>query len=391
MRAIFWPLLAMMLVQAMTMMVVVTVPVMAPAVAADFGVDASSVGYYQSCVFAGAAMLTVLSGTLVRRHGGVRVNQISLVVGAVGLLAIASANLPLAMAMTLLIGGSYGLATPGASHILARVAPAEHRGLIFSLKQSAVPIGGLTAGLLIPPIVEGYGWRTAIVVVVTMMVASILAIQPLRRKLDDDREPGYPVRLTATREAVALVLLTPALRPIVLVAFSFGAVQLSLFAFLVTYLVERVGLSLVLAGTVFAVMHAAGVVSRVLWGWVSDRYLGSRRLLAWLALGIVASTGTAAFFSEAWPLWAIVTVCAALGMTAVGWNGVYLAEVARAVPLRDVGPATGGVLMFTFVGVMVGPSAFSAIVALSGSYTVAFLSFDVLVLLTAIMLFRKSR
>ena len=83
---VLWPLLAMMLVQAMTMLAVVTVPVMAPVLSADLGLDSSLIGLYQSCVFAGAAVLTLFSGSLVRRHGGVRVNQFSLVIAVAALL-----------------------------------------------------------------------------------------------------------------------------------------------------------------------------------------------------------------------------------------------------------------------------------------------------------------
>ena len=34
----------------------------------------------------------------------------------------------------------------------------ERRGLVFSIKQSAVPLGGLVAGALLPPVAERFGW-----------------------------------------------------------------------------------------------------------------------------------------------------------------------------------------------------------------------------------------
>ena len=164
--------------------------------------------------------------------------------------------------------------------------------------------------------------------------------------------------------------------------------QLSLFAFLVTYLVERVQLDLVSAGLVFSVMQGAGIVARVLWGWVSDRAIAARPLLALLGAGVIVTTLIASTFSPQWALPALVAVATALGLTAVGWNGVYLAEVARAVPLPRVGRATGGVLLFTFAGVAVGPATFGAIVAASGSYTAAFITLDALVGITVILLLR---
>lgn len=73
-----------------------------------------------------------------------------------------------------------------------------------------------------------------------------------------------------------------------------------------------------------------------------------------------------------WPtalLWAIVAL---LGGSAIGWNGVYLAEVARQAPPGQAGAATGGMLLFTYAGVVLGSPAFGALASASGSYRVAF-------------------
>ena len=140
------------------------------------------------------------------------------------------------------------------------------------------------------------------------------------------------------------------------------------------------------AGLLFSVMHGAGFAARIGWGWVSDRWLSARPLLAVLGVGTIASTAAAMGFSDAWPLAVLAVASAALGLTAVGWNGVYLAEVSRAVPMDKVGLAAGGVLMFTFVGVVLGPSTFGAIVAMTGSFTAAFIAMDVLVLATVVAL-----
>lgn len=387
---VLWPLLAMSLVQAMTMLAVVTIPVMAPVLSADLNIDASRVGIYQSSVFVGAAALTVLSGSLVLRYGGVRVNQLSLLIGIAALLLALNGHALALLGCALGVGMAYGLATPGASQVLARVAPADRRGLVFSLKQSAVPVGGLIAGLLVPPVAEQLGWRAAVLTVAAIVAVAMVAIQPLRRRLDDDRNPHHAVTFGAPLDAVKLVLKTPSLRPIAVVAFAYGAMQLCLFAFLVTYLVEQAWFSLVQAGTVFAVMQGAGVAARIFWGWVSDHYISSRPLLAIIGVGIVASTLLATLINPNWPLAAVMLVAGAMGATAVGWNGVYLAEVARAVSLEQVGAATGGTLMFTFVGIVVGPSTFSVLVDLTGRYTAGFAVMNVLVAVAVLMLVLPS-
>ena len=44
------------------------------------------------------------------------------------------------------------------------------------------------------------------------------------------------------------------------------------------------------AGLLFSVMQGAGFVARIGWGWVSDRWLSARSLLAGLGVGTIAST-----------------------------------------------------------------------------------------------------
>ena len=391
MPSVLPPLSAMMLVQTMTAMALVAVPVLTPEIAVALGVATATVGLYQSIAFAGAVCLTLLSGSLVLRHGGVRINQASVLLSALGVGLAVTGAVPIVALGAVIAGMGYGLATPAASHVLARVTPPARRGLVFSIKQSAVPLGGLVAGVLLPPVAERFGWAATLALASLMALSAAPLIQPLRARLDADRDPAHRVGVGAPGRSIRLVLTTPALRPLALVAFSFGAMQLSLFAFLVTCLVERAGLDLVTAGLLFSVMQGAGIAGRVAWGWVSDRWIPARPLLALLGAGTVASTLAATAFSGAWPLAGLALACVALGLTAVGWNGVYLAEVARVVPIEKVGAATGGVLMFTFTGIVLGPSSFGAILAMSGSYAAAFVAVDVLVLATVAALVIRPR
>ncbi|MGH7226714.1 MAG: MFS transporter, partial [Gemmataceae bacterium] len=73
----------------------------------------------------------------------------------------------------------------------------------------------------------------------------------------------------------------------------------------------------------------------------------------------------------AWPLPLVLIVAAALGAVALGWNGVFLAEVARLAPPGGTGTATGGALALTFIGALIGPPLFGAIVGATDSYRTA--------------------
>jgi MFS family permease len=143
----------------------------------------------------------------------------------------------------------------------------------------------------------------------------------------------------------------------------------------VTFLVESFALSLVLAGLVMAVAQIASVTGRIVWGVLADRMLKRRTMLGLLGIGMGISSLLALVAGPEWPRWLLFVYASAFGATAVGWNGVYLAEVARLAPEGRASAATGGALFFTFLGVVVTPPLFNAVLALAGSYAVAYAVF----------------
>jgi hypothetical protein len=90
-------------------------------------------------------------------------------------------------------------------------------------------------------------------------------------------------------------------------------------------------------------------------------------------MGLCAVTTVTA--NPGWPLWLLFVFATAFGTTAVGWNGVFLAEVARLAPAGQTGQATGGCMFFTFLGVVVSPPLFSLVLSAGGTYAVAYAIF----------------
>lgn len=149
MRSTLFPLAATLAVQVLVSMAVVTVPVLAPAVAAETGVSAGDVGIFIALVY-GASMATrLVSGPLVQRFGAIRLSQACLVACAAGLACVATGAPALFVVGALFLGAGYGPVTPASSHILARSTPPQRLPLVFSLKQTGVPLGGALAGAVV--------------------------------------------------------------------------------------------------------------------------------------------------------------------------------------------------------------------------------------------------
>lgn len=378
----------MMAAQIAIAMAVMTVPVLAPQIAADIGVEASRVGLYSATVFIGAIVFTSLAGSVIGRHGSIRTTQIAMGLGAVGLAISLGGWVPALLAGGFVAGMGYGVATPAASHLLARTIPQRNRGFLLSLKQTGVPIGGFLLGLTVPVIADKHGWPWGIAAVIGFLVIMALVLQALRPRYDGDRDPARRIRPAETLAAIRMVMGDTRLRPLALASFVYAMMQLSLFSFFVVVLVERGGLDPVTAGATFSIMHVGGIVGRPFLGWVSDRVLSARRLLSIIGFAIFGCGLALAALDETWSRPLLWGVSFGAGVFAAGWNGVYIGEIARVMPGPDVARATGGVSAFAFLGVAIGPAVFSAVVGLTGSYVDAFLGVGTVALIPAVLLLR---
>jgi hypothetical protein len=81
---------------------------------------------------------------------------------------------------------------------------------------------------------------------------------------------------------------------------------------------------------------------------------------------MAVAAGLMGLITAAWPVGAIAAVVILLGATASGWNGVFLAEMIREVRPAEVGLATAGGLMFTYLGTVLGPSLFGVLASIVG-------------------------
>ncbi len=368
---IAFPLVITFAIQTLVALAVYCAPVMAPVAGPALGVSPAAVGYYIAASYLGSMVGSAAAGGWVARFGPIRVSQAGLVLACCGLALAASAWPPLVMVGGFVVGLGYGPTTPASSAILVRT-PAKNFSLIFSIKQTGVPAGGALAGALVPVLILAVGWQWGAAAIGAACLMLAIAIGAVRARYDHDLDPGAPVSLRSALAPVRLVLADRRLRQLCLTGVVYGGVQITLVTYLVTFLVESFALSLVLAGLVMAVAQVASVIGRVLWGVLADRAMKRRTMLGLLGLGMGISALLALAAGPEWPTWLLLIYASAFGATAVGWNGVFLAEVARLAPEGRASAATGGALFFTFLGVVVTPLLFNAVLALAGSYAIAY-------------------
>lgn len=390
------PLLATLVMQTTSAFLSRLIPTIAPVLTVKVGMDPASVGYVTAIGTIGSIVFLMAGTPVIRRAGAIRALQIGQILGAFGVLTLAAPILVAPALASFLIGFGYGPSAPAGSDVLQRYAPAQHRTLIFSLKQAGVPVGGVAAGVLLPALVGLSDWRFALAASALIACVSIALVQPLRGGIDADRDASASIgwrdflSLDNVRRPIIVLGRTPELARICIAGGCFAVGQGTWFSFFVTYAVTELHLDLTSAGLLFAIMQASGIGGRIFLGWISDRMGSGIATLKVVGIASAVTTIALALTTTAWPFWALAVLAAIAGITVSSWNGVQIAEVARAAPPGLVSETTAGATILIFIGYVVGPAGFAAVIAATGRYDVAYFVVAGLALLAVAALVRMG-
>lgn len=382
-------------VQSISTMGTLVLPAIAPLAARALQVDAALIGLQVSLVYGVAMVSSLFGGPMVRRLGACRTSQIGLILVSLGcglasLAVIPVLVLPALVLASIVLGMAYGLPNPAASHLLMRFTDPARRNLVFSVKQTGVPLGGMLAGLIGPGLAEGLGWQAPLLLCALLSLGLAISLQLQRKSWDSDRAttgkaPKLPV------EAIRLVIKHRALRLLSFSAFLLAGIQLCIITFLVVILVEDLDYSAVTAGLVLATVQVAGVLGRIGWGMLADRISSGARALIILLFLLIAATLSITQTTPETPATLTIGLFLLLGATAISWNGIFLAEIARLAPEGRAGDTTAAALFFTYMGVLVGPAIFSAAGRLLNSFLPAYLGLAMATTIALVMVQASRR
>ncbi len=364
---------ATLLVQVVSSFAAAATPLLGPLLTLRWGLAPESIGYVSAVVSTGICWFLACGNPMLDHHGPVRALQIGLAFVAAGLLLLSQPFASVGLVGALLLGLGLAPNTPAGSQILMRTAPADHRTLVFSIKQAGVPLGGAIAGFAVAPMVLSLGFTGAIQAMIAIVLLSALLVQPFRRSLD--AEKGTQNRAWArmflspsSLSRSARVLSSHASLPMLAaLGVSFSITQACITAFTATYMVTRHGKTLAEAGHLVAILLVASTIARIFFGWLADRMGSGLKLLCLLALAAGATIALLIGTAGTSP-WLIYLCMALVGSTSMGWNGVHMAELARVSPPALIGDVTSSASLFGFVGSICGPLIFAVIANRSGSF-----------------------
>ena len=364
---------AMLAIQSFGTMCCFAGAVVAVQAAVDLGVKSSSIGIYTAVIFVIGMLSGLSAGSFLVRYGVIRTCQIALLMGVLGLgLVSALPFWPVAIGAAVLLGMGTGPLNPAGSRILARHAAPQWQPFVFSVKQSGTPLGGMLAGLLLPPLMVLYDWRLAVVAISVIPLVTLFGLQLIRSDLDDDRDPAFRISVSDSLTSLRLVLTSKPLVTLATAGYLYTFAQMSILAFMVIYLEEANGLSTKFAGGIFAIIHGSAIPARIAWGAVAGRFLSSWVLLGLLGVMMSGSIVAMSLFLPTWPFWLTALIAVMLGASTNGVLGLLMSEFARLAPEDKVGETVGGAQFFLFFGIVSGPPIFGAMVEYGGGYGNAF-------------------
>ena len=338
----------------------------------DIGFGPAVLGLLAAGFFATSAAASFAAGLTARRWSSSTVMRASAAASAATMLFIAlQARDTVTLSAALVIGGcANGAGQPASNSLIASAVSERRQGLAYGLKQAAIPLSTLLAGVAIPLVAIPFGWRWAFGLAGALAVGVVGGVPggtPDRPGVV--RQPS--VAAGPFRRAPLLVLSAG-----LLLAAGCGN---ALGAFFVASAVSS-GVKPATAGLLAAVASLGGVATRVLLGWLADR-AHARWLLVVAGQMVVGAVGYALVGSGR-PV--LMAGGALLGYcSGWAWAGLATYAVSRmhhGMTARATGITQGGLGL----GSALGPLAFGTTVAAT-SYATAWYGTAVLSLVAAVV------
>ena len=340
-------------------------PVLVPTLREEYGLSLAEVGVLLAAEWIGALVTMLPWGIAADRFGERLVLAIGLGGCAAFLVGAAYAPDFHSLVVLLALAGGAGASVNSASgRAVMHWFGADERGLALGVRQTAVPLGGLIAALVVPQLTSSGDAESGFLFFAALCAAGAVVGAAFIRGRESDAHELEPATLVRTLRDGRLWRLAVG-------SSVYVYAQIAIIGFGVVFLHDEHGLTERDAALVIAASQVLAVGIRVATGRWSD-VVGSR-IGPLRQVGVVAAVSLAVVAALAGgPLWLLVPALALAGGLSMGWNALAFAAAAElAGPARS--GAAIGFQQSVLAGVaIVAPIVFAATVS-ETSWALAFL------------------
>ncbi|MGH7048765.1 MAG: MFS transporter [Stellaceae bacterium] len=349
-----------------------SVVVALPAIGATFAVNRADASLAYTATMVGYAAGTLVMARLADRFGITLPVAVGTVLLGTGYIAdgYAPSLGSFMLAQALLVGvGSAAVNTPliaDVSHWFTR-----RRGMAISICASGIPL----AGAVWPPVMQHFfnmvGWQHTFVLLGIFCFATMPPLIVALRRPAPIPDTGPAAVATPERTAVTAFGLAPRRLHVILVVagvmccLAMSVPQVHLVAYC-----RGLGYGATNGADMLALMLAASLLSRVAFGWGSDRIGG----LATLLLGSIMQAAALILYAFFDSLDALYVISVLFGFVQSGIVPSYAMIVREYFPPRQAATRLAPISVANFIGMSVGAWMAGEIFDLTGSYHMAFLN-----------------
>jgi MFS family permease len=341
--------------------------VILPAVQAEFGVDRAGASLPYTLTMLGYALGSLAIGWAVDRLGITRSLIGAALLIAAGYVAAALApRIEVLTAVQLAIGFgtavAFGPLIADISHWFLR-----RRGIAVAVVASGNYLSGAIWPTLLAGLLEASGWRA---VYGALAVITLIGLVPLALLLRQRMPASTSPEVARVRPAASTGLSPNALVALLGLAGLGCCVAMSMPQVHIVAYCADLGFGPAVGSQMLSLMLLGGVVSRLVFGMLSDRLGGVVALLLGSTLQMLALFLYLPFDG----LVSLYVVSAVFGLSQGGIVPAYAVIVRENLPAREAGARVGFVLMATIFGMALGGWLSGWIYDATGSYQMAFLN-----------------
>jgi sugar phosphate permease len=319
-----------------------------------------------------ATMLSLVAwGAIVDRIGERLSLSIGLAITTLGGLGAALSTSYVGLGASWLVAGIGAASTNSASgRLVAGWFPPARRGTAMGIRQTALPLGIGLAAFIVPVTAEASGLRAALLIpvvacAVATVVSAVLVVDPPRPNrteaagLGQLDNPYRGSRHLGRIHLASMLLVVP---------------QVTIWTFLLVWLIDERGWSTTAAGALVGSTQLLGAAARIGAGWWSDRVgsrLGPMRIVAVATLVTMLALG---LFEDAAVAVAIAIVATAVTVASNGLAFTAVAEIGgpywsgRAIGVHNTGQYLAAALVPPGVGALITDSGYAVAFAAVGAF-----------------------
>lgn len=342
---------------------------------AELGFSVALLGLAGSMFFACSALMARPLAALTERIGPTGAMRLAAAGSGLCLAALGfTPSTPWLLAGLCVAGVPAALSQPAANELLMTLVAQHRRGVAFAVKQSAIPVATLLAGLAVPTVALTVGWRWVFLLAGGLGLLTVLAVP---------RMPWRPAERSEAGAGGSAGVLLIALAAVT----GLGSAAANAMGTFVTVSAVQIGYQEAAAGLLLSLGSAVGLLVRLGAGAVADR----RRPDLLLMVSVMLGLGGVGYLLLAvgHPLAFFLGLVLGFG-AGWAWPGVFNYAVALRFPDR-VATATSVTQTGVYAGAAAGPFVFGLVIGHAGVSAAWLLCAAIATLATVTLLVVRAR